>query len=167
MIYSKTCEYAIRALSTIQSPKDKQGVSIGEVSRRSKVPQAYVAKIFQALAKSGILVSRRGPGGGFTLKIKPKELTVLRVMQALDDPAQSPFVRCVMGLQECNDRNPCPLHPIWSVAKEKMITCVSTCTVSELSGLTDKFPSGALRRKRLSRKMRHLFKQPGGVLPNG
>jgi Rrf2 family transcriptional regulator, iron-sulfur cluster assembly transcription factor len=163
MIYSKTCEYAVRALSLFSSQNGKQGVSIGEVSRRTKVPQAYVAKIFQALAKSGILVSRPGPGGGFTLNMKPKELTVLRVMQALDDPVESPFVRCVMGLQECNDRNPCPLHPIWSAAKEKMITCVSKCTVSELSGLVDKFPAGKGKRRTLSKKMRHLFKNSKGA----
>ena len=163
MIYSKTCEYAIRALSCFEAHGPAGAMSVEDVSRQTKVPKAYVAKIFQALVKSRILASRRGPGGGFSLRMPAKDLTVLRVMQALDDPAASPFVRCVMGLHECNDRNPCPLHEVWSAAKENILTCVSKCTVSDLAGLVDDFPSGTGKRTTLSKKMRHVFTPPKGA----
>src|SRR5689334_20077745 len=120
MIYSKTSEYAIRSLIYFAERADKECVTVRAVSRSTGVPQSYVAKIFQCLTQSGILSSQRGPAGGYTLLIPSKELTLLQVVQVVDDVSKSSFSNCVMGLDKCNDKNPCPLHDVWKSAKEKM-----------------------------------------------
>ena len=157
MIYSKTCEYAIRSLIYFADHPEKDSATVKTVSRETKVPQAYVAKIFQCLARRRILSSRRGPNGGYALLIAPAKLSLIKIIHALDDLSQSSFSRCVMGLQKCNDRNPCPLHPIWVKAKEEMLERLGSSTISDVAVLGDKFKIGRQRRFLLSKHMRNIF----------
>lgn len=158
MIYSKTSEYAIRALIYfVDRPENAPLLTVREVSRGTGVPQSYIAKIFQCLVSSSILRSRRGPSGGFSLAVPAQKLSALKVVRALDNAAHSPFSRCVMGFRHCNDRVPCPLHPVWSDAKDKMREKLAQCTISDLAGLTGKFRPGRERRAVLSDRMRNIF----------
>lgn len=157
MIYSKTSEYAIRALIHLAENPQNELFTALAVSRGTGVPKAYIAKIFQCLVAGGILRSKRGPSGGFSLQVSPQKLSVLRVIRVLDDTAQSPFSQCIMGFRRCNDRVPCPLHPIWSEAKSEMREKLSQCTVSDLAGITGQFRPGCERRAVLSERMRNIF----------
>lgn len=157
MIYSKTCEYAIRALIPFADHADGGPMSVSSVVKESGVPKAYVAKIFQCLVGSRILTSRRGPAGGYVMVVPASKLTLLRVVQALDDLSRSPFSNCIMGLDKCNDTNPCPLHPIWARAKEKMIERLAVTTIADVLLLGDRFRSGRQRRFLLSKRMRNIF----------
>ena len=157
MIYSRTCEYAIRALIYFADHPQAPSASVKEVSGESGVPQSYVAKIFQCLAQSGILRSQRGPTGGYSLTTPVSKLSLLRIVQALDDPKRSAFSNCVMGLEKCNDKNPCPLHHIWSRAKEEMLDKLAAATLSDVAELGDKFRWGKQRRSMLSKRMREIF----------
>lgn len=157
MIYSKTCEYAIRSLSFFALYPEKESATVKEVSRGTGVPHAYVAKIFQCLAHSRILTSQRGPAGGYTLLVAPAKLSLLKIVQSLDDLQRSPFSLCIMGLHACDDKNPCPLHDIWAKAKEKMLKTLSSTTVADVAHLTGEYRHGKHRRFVLSKKMREIF----------
>jgi Rrf2 family iron-sulfur cluster assembly transcriptional regulator len=157
VIYSKTCEYAIRALIYFADHPEISEASVKEVGRETGVSASYVGKIFQCLVKSRILASKRGPSGGYSLLVPVTELTLLRIMRALDDPEKSPFVNCVMGLDKCKDANPCPMHPVWVKAKEKMIERLEVCTIANVAALGDKFRMGRQRRHVLSKQMREIF----------
>jgi Rrf2 family protein len=121
------------------------------------VPQAYVAKIFQCLVRSRILCSRRGPAGGYSLAMPLSKLTLLKIIQALDDLSKSSFSNCIMGLNKCNDKNPCPLHPIWAKAKEKILEELGHSTILDVAALGNKFRLGKQRRFTLSKRMRNIF----------
>src|SRR3989338_6157285 len=101
-IYSKTSEYAIRSLAYLASRSWPSYATLGEVSKNTQVPQAYIAKIFQCLVGCGILKSHRGPTGGFYLAVDPSKLSLLQVIEAVDDPSVSAFSGCVMGLEKCS-----------------------------------------------------------------
>ena len=158
MIYSKTCEYAIRALSYIAKKGPKSSVTSAKVSRHTHVPKAYVAKIFQCLVKAGILSSRRGPTGGFALVMAPSDLTVLKVIRAVEDSSRSFLSGCVMGFNQCENKTPCPLHFVWTKTKEAMIKNLLSCTVEEIAKVNGKFKTGKHSRYTLSKKMRKVFK---------
>ncbi len=157
MIYSRTCEYAIRALIYFADHPDQSSATVKEVSHESGIPQSYVAKIFQCLARSGVLKSQRGPKGGYSLLVPVSKLSLLKIVHSLDDLTNSPFSNCVMGLEKCNDKNPCPLHPIWSKAKEAMLDKLAASTLSDVAALGDKFRWGKQRRVTLSKRMREIF----------
>ena len=157
MIYSKTCEYAIRSLIYFADHPEASSATVKDVSKGSGVPAAYVAKIFQCLAKSRILVSQRGPTGGYSLLIPATQLTLLKVVRSLDDLSKSPFSNCVMGFDQCNDKNPCPLHPIWAKAKDRMLEKLRSSTIADMAVLGDRFRLGRQRRYVLSKRMRNIF----------
>ena len=148
MIYSKTCEYAVRALAYMADSKDERLIMIPEISDQTGVPQAYISKIFQGLVRQDILSSQRGPAGGFRFKRNPETLTLKEIIESVDD--LSMLEECVMGLDRCDAGNACPLHYIWVKAKEEMIQKLSRCTLSRLTKEIGKSGYRELKRSRLN-----------------
>lgn len=104
-MFSQTVEYALRAV--VYLAQNPGSAATEQVAVATKVPPAYLAKVMQGLVRGGIVVSRRGVGGGVALARKPEELTVLEVVNAVD-----PIVRiltCPLNLSS-HGANLCPLH---------------------------------------------------------
>lgn len=120
MIYSKTCEYAIRALLFLASQKRGEYIPTSKVSRETGVPAPYLAKIFQELSRCKIIDSRRGVAGGAMLAKSPEQISLYTVMETIDDPEH--LKQCVMGLDQCSRVNACPLHEVWSASKQKILS---------------------------------------------
>lgn len=156
MLYSKTCEYAIRALSYFPVHPENKRATVQDISAHSGVPAPYVSKIFQCLVQNGIVESHRGARGGYSLKIPASKISLMRVIRAMDDLEKSPFTQCIMGLHQCNDREPCPLHSIWADTKEKMMKKLSDKTVADVAHLVDKYDPNPSRIA-LSESMRSVF----------
>ncbi len=103
---SQTAEYALRAVAYLaRSPKDPHVTR--EIARVTKVPSGYLAKVMQTLVRAGIVRSRRGQGGGFTLVRSPSAISILDVVNAVE-PLQR-IHSCPLGLEEHRD-SLCPLH---------------------------------------------------------
>lgn len=151
MIYSKTCEYALRALSYLASKESRVLTMIPEVSRKTGVPAPYIAKIFQSLVRSGILESQRGPTGGFAFKRPPETISLFEIIETIDDV--SPLVnQCVMGLDECSSANACPLHVVWSRAKSNVLDTLKCTTLSQMRKKIGKLGFREFTRPRLQMK---------------
>ena len=103
---SQTVVYALRAVVHLadQAPAARTTEQIAEVT---KVPQAYLSKVLQALNRAGIVHSQRGVGGGIALARSPAKLTVLEVVNAVD-PIER-IKTCPLGL-EAHGKHLCPLH---------------------------------------------------------
>jgi Rrf2 family protein len=110
VLYSRSAQYAIRALAVLAAEPPGQFVAIKQLSRIAGVPLPFLAKTMQALTRSGILCSRQGPGGGIALARSAGEVTLDDIVRVIDgdDPARG----CVLGLARCSDRSPCPVHDV-------------------------------------------------------
>lgn len=148
MIYSKTCEYAIRALLFLASRPKGEYALTHAVSKETGVPAAYLAKIFRDLTHHKILISRRGAAGGVTLAVPPEELSVKRVVDVIDDPEH--FKACVMGLDQCSDKNACPLHHVWTAARQKIVNEMQKCNLATITKKVGKARYREMKRGRLS-----------------
>lgn len=105
-MFSQTVEYALRAIVHLadQNPNPRTTQQIAEIT---KVPQAYLSKVLQALNRAGLIKSQRGIGGGMTLVKTPQEITILEVVNAVD-PIQR-ITTCPLGLSS-HGMKLCPLH---------------------------------------------------------
>ena len=148
MIYSKTCEYALRALSYLATKIDRGLTMITEIGDETNLPMSYIAKIFQSLVRNDILISRRGPAGGFGLKKNPENLTLLEIVKAVDDIEA--MKECVMGLEKCSTQDACPLHETWTETKEKILQQLEQCSLSDFIKKTGDRTYRPCRRARLS-----------------
>lgn len=118
-LYSKGCEYALRALLEAASEGGIGRFQAGEVCQRAGIPEPFTRKVFQALVQAGFLKAARGPGGGYELSASPDEISLLEIIQAVD--GNGTFDQCIMGLPQCGCENPCPLHHVWAQVKERLL----------------------------------------------
>lgn len=108
-MFSKTCEYAIRALIYIaQKSKDGSRVGIKDISAGIDSPEYFIAKILQDLSRKGFVQSAKGPNGGFYMEGKNLQQSVADIVREID--GDKLFTGCGLGLKECSEDHPCPIH---------------------------------------------------------
>ncbi|MBS1530639.1 MAG: Rrf2 family transcriptional regulator [Bacteroidetes bacterium] len=108
-VFSKTCEYAIRAVLFVAHKTASGGrVGIKEIAAGIDSPEPFLAKILQDLSRKGIIQSAKGPTGGFYLDEAALKRPLKDVVEAIDGDAI--FTGCALGLKQCSEVNPCPLH---------------------------------------------------------
>lgn len=131
MIYTKTGEYAIRAiLHLARQPKDILVMS-GQVAEKEDIPAHYLAKILQRMAKFGYVDSFKGRGGGFKITKLAMQSSILDIVERIEGPVIT--LKCVTGLKECSDEHPCPLHDEWSELRDKIQHLITSKSVGQLA----------------------------------
>lgn len=136
-MFSKACEYGIRATIFIagQSAQSRK-VSLKEVASEIDSPEAYTSKILQKLSKHGVVLSGKGPRGGFSIDSdKLHSLKLEQVVVAID--GDHIFTGCGLGLKQCNERAPCPLHDSFKAVRDRLQVLLRDTTVVELSEKID------------------------------
>lgn len=129
-LYSKGCEYALRALMCVVPNEEARRFQAADVCRQVEIPEPYTRKVFQALTKGGFLKAVRDPGGGYELTRDPSGISILEVIRAVD--GEETFDHCIMGLPECGSEAPCPLHEVWAAAKERLLGQLASRTLQDL-----------------------------------
>lgn len=127
---SQAVGYAASALGHIASAGGKP-VLVKEIAEAAHLPAPYLAKIIQALARRGLVVTQRGIGGGVTLARPGADITIHDLCVALDDPAVQPT--CMLGISECSDERACPAHKFWKVERDKIIAYLKSMTIADVA----------------------------------
>jgi Rrf2 family protein len=123
-------EYGLKGILFLaQQPPEKVSL-VGEISRVQKIPEKFLAKIFQQLAKAGLLRSVRGAKGGFSLGRPADEITMRDVVEALEGPVA--INRCLLRKGECGEEAACPLHDAWEEAQEGFLEVLNRTTIEDL-----------------------------------
>ncbi len=129
MIFSKACEYSIRAtvFITLQSMEDKR-VNLKEISKEIGSPEAFTAKLLQQLKKHKIINSVQGTTGGFEIKKDQMKITKLGAIVAAID-GTSNLTLCLIGLNECSEKKPCPVHHSFKKIRSDMNTMLENTSL--------------------------------------
>lgn len=135
MLFSKACQYAIRAMTYLAKQECGRACSIPEISRETGTPTPFLSKIISTLSRNRLIQARRGPHGGAMLGCPPDQITVGDILEAIDGPLDKS--RCVLGLPECSDQNPCPLHARWKGLEARMRQELHTLTLLDLVQVTE------------------------------
>ncbi|NIA24948.1 MAG: Rrf2 family transcriptional regulator [Gammaproteobacteria bacterium] len=103
----------------------------GEITETQDVPVSFLGKIVSALARAGIVVTRRGAGGGETLARSPTSITVLEVIQR-------PFTvnYCTGDPRSCDRSDDYALEPVRARAQRAMIEAFDVSFDDLLDGST-------------------------------
>ena len=141
-MFSKACEYGVRAL-TIIARESKKGHKVGIkfICEHAQTPESFTAKILQNLVKRDIVSSQKGPSGGFYISRDLKEVSLYEIVDAID--GSGIFTKCGLGLSECNPQKPCPLHDQFEVVRDEL---VNMCKDSDLESLTTNLNTKVYKR---------------------
>jgi Rrf2 family protein len=131
MIYSRSAEYAIRALVRLAALPAGEYAMVRNIAAETGIPPHFLAKILQDLARDGFLKSNKGPGGGFRLSLPAEDLSMLRIVEAVDGAGR--YDRCIGGSPECNDRAACGMHDSWKALRSRIIDYLGGTSVADLA----------------------------------
>ncbi|MGN6396741.1 MAG: RrF2 family transcriptional regulator [Mucilaginibacter sp.] len=139
-IFSKTCEYALRAVFFVAHKTAEGGrVGIKEIALGIGSPEHFLAKVLQDLSKRGIIQSVKGPNGGFYTDGTVLQRPISDVVEAVD--GNGIFIGCALGLKQCSEINPCPLHYEFKTIRNQLHHMLNNTTIGEfttdlISGIT-------------------------------
>lgn len=124
-----TGQYALRAMATI-ARADGAPVLARTISDDARVPPAYLSKLLTRLVAGGLLVARRGRGGGFKLAQAPQEITFFAILEAVEC---APHQACALGGGACDPLAPCAVHATWKPLAEGFHTWTLETRLSDIS----------------------------------
>jgi Rrf2 family protein len=130
MIFSSPVQYAIRALTYLGEREPGKFSSIREISRAEHIPMPYLAKIINRLSARHLVTAKRGPSGGVTLGKSASHITVDDIVIAMGGSLVNK--ECILGISECGDHTPCPVHENWKAVREVLKQTLQEQTVTDL-----------------------------------
>jgi Rrf2 family protein len=104
---------------------------VKDIAAEEQIPSHFLAKILQQLVHKGLLCSRKGPGGGFALRVPAGEIRLLDIVEALDGLAE--YQECASGLGLCSDATPCALHRPWKALRSWILDYLERNTIADLT----------------------------------
>ncbi|MFN1834223.1 RrF2 family transcriptional regulator [Balneola sp. MJW-20] len=116
MMFSTSTQYAIRAIVFMARNKSDRKFRAAEVADELDIPTPYLSKVLQRLARNGIVSSSKGPGGGFFVDDSNLKMRMIDVITTMEGPRI--FNKCILGLDSCNEKNPCFLHEEYTQIKK-------------------------------------------------
>lgn len=84
MKFSKKCDYALTVMLDLSNFYNNRRVHISDLSKRREIPPKFLGQILLLLKKEGLLKSKKGPNGGYSLIRPPKEIMVGDVIRVVE-----------------------------------------------------------------------------------
>jgi len=147
-MFSRTSGYAVQALTYLAAQPSGKLVGAREMATKLEIPMPFLWKILRKLSEEKLVRSFKGVRGGYELARPAKSIRVSEVLAAGRDGDQ--MGRCVLGLDKCDDQDPCPLHSQWKHLRKQMENRFQVTTLSDL--VKDLKPAQAKRRRALARQ---------------
>ena len=131
MKITRRSEYAIKALAYLVSVADDRRALVSEIAEAAGIPQSFLAKIFQDLARAGLIRSHRGAGGGFSLARSASEITVKDIVEKAEGTIY--IHECLGDSKFCQYDSSCALRDVWREAQERFLAVLDGMTLEELA----------------------------------
>lgn len=139
---SNTCKYALRALIYLgKFSKDDKRIGIKKISEDLKLSSPFLGKILQNLVKQKLLVSTKGPNGGFSLARNAAEISLWDIVTKVD--GEEFFTNCLISLEPCITHDPtkplCPVHSQYEKLRTEIGAFYKETSLEVISQDIDKF----------------------------
>jgi len=130
MRITRAGEYAVRCVLYMAGREKNRVISRKEVSKEMEIPDQFLGKIAQQLARSGFLEVIQGAKGGYRLLMNPEKITLLDVVEAVSGEI---FLNdCIMNPESCARSSFCAVNEVWEKAREQLRTTLRDATFDKL-----------------------------------
>lgn len=147
MLISMKTKYALKALGVLARSQGKEALLIADLAREENIPKKFLEAILLTLKNQGILSSKKGPGGGYSLAIMPDSLPIGRIVRTFEgDLAPVPCLGDTAPAKcpECAEMASCGIRLVMAEVKEAVSSVLDRITLAEMLEMSE-----AERQKRL------------------
>lgn len=104
--------YAVMAMADLAQADRGQPITLADIAERQDISLSYLEQLFAKLRRGGLVVSARGPGGGYRLARNPDEVRIADIILAVDEPIKA--TRCdSFSPKGCTKSGRCITHDLW------------------------------------------------------
>lgn len=131
-MFSTSCDYGLQAMLFLAlHHTEGENIDLTSIAKELDIPKHFLSKILQILVKHKLLVSMKGPTGGFRLNRDPSEISLIEIIEAID--GLDIFNECGIGFKKCNDDHPCPIHHEYKEVRNKIQKLFENKSLQELT----------------------------------
>jgi Rrf2 family protein len=113
MRLSRSADYALRAMQYLAGLSEGEVTSGAMIAEETGVGEAFLQKVMRLLVRSRLVRAQSGVGGGFKLNLPPEQISMLRVIEAVDGPLD--LGTCLEDdYQNCGRKAWCSVHAVIS-----------------------------------------------------
>jgi Rrf2 family protein len=143
-------EYAVRCVFYLSSQETGKVCNRKEIAETMDIPDPFLGKIAQQLARAGLIEIVQGSRGGLRLLVSPDKIHLLEVVEAVIGEI---FLNdCILRPESCDGSNVCAAHMVWGKARDQLRDTLRQATFSKLLEQDGRF--GALGTEKLPMKRR-------------
>ncbi|HLK92118.1 MAG TPA: Rrf2 family transcriptional regulator [Polyangia bacterium] len=132
---SRKGRYALRALYALAADDARGPVLIADLAEREKIPRKFLEAILLELKNAGVLKSKKGKGGGYSLARPPEQITMGQVIRIIDGPlapipcaSERAFVKC----EECVDEATCGTRQVMKKVRDAIAAILDGTTLADV-----------------------------------
>ena len=129
---SKETDYGIVVLAYFASAQAGLKRNAREVAMENQLPLPMVRKILKTLAREGLLISRRGAKGGYSLVRRGERISIAEIVKAMEGPLA--MTECIEAPGECRHEPVCGFRTSWHKINEIVFEVLNRTTLSDLTG---------------------------------
>jgi Rrf2 family iron-sulfur cluster assembly transcriptional regulator len=130
MRLTRGSDYGLRGMLYMACQPIGEVCLVSQVAAAEELPESYLAKIFQDLARNRLLMSHRGAKGGFSLVNDPREISLRQIIEAVEGPIA--LAPCLDAREGCERADMCEIYDTLDMAQTQLITVLETTTLADL-----------------------------------
>jgi Rrf2 family protein len=128
MVLTKRVNYGIKGLLNLE--RNNRQSFLKKISQEERIPESYLAKIFQVFVQRGILESKKGPNGGFYLSKNLSDISIGKVVECLE--GEPNFEKCPFDDLGCTKKNDCVIYSTWRKNEEDKFNTLRSISMSDI-----------------------------------
>ncbi|MFD2743258.1 MULTISPECIES: RrF2 family transcriptional regulator [Sphingobacterium] len=132
---SKKTKYAIKALMLLGRNYGKDPMQIVKIAEEERIPKKFLEQILLEMRNAGMLYSKKGAGGGYSLNKAPEDIYLSQVMRLIDGPIA--LLPCVSlnfyrACDECMEERVCGIRDTFTDVRNAMLQILNDTSIAAL-----------------------------------
>ncbi|HUN57943.1 MAG TPA: Rrf2 family transcriptional regulator [Candidatus Binataceae bacterium] len=132
---SHKAKYALKAMTVLAMEYGQGPILISDIAQREGMPRKFLELILLELKNKGLLHSKKGKGGGYTLARSPEMIQVGDILRVVDGPiallpcvSKTAYSRC----EECHDERTCGIRLVMKDVRDATGRILDTTSLADL-----------------------------------
>ena len=120
------------AMADLARRQGERAVCLADIAERQEISLSYLEQLFARLRRSGLVVSARGPGGGYRLARDAAQVNIAEVVLAVDEPLHA--TRCSGKAAGCMLKGEkCLTHDLWDEMGRKIHEYLESVSLADVA----------------------------------